>query len=294
MPATRRTQVSRCQIVPALPRRHPALYLAIICLISYGLLVGVPLARGVPDWLASYGGSLVFAVVSLCVVGFGVTWRLRPVQDILGAVVCLGLWISATQIKHVPDAMRLHLGAAASVVFLLACLFAGKVLSRIVRERAMTLPVCIVAALADIFTVFWGPTGTALEKAPKLVEKLSLAIPAAGSAAGPEGVKGLALVATMGLGDFIFLALFLSLAVRFGFPVARTFWSVVVAALVGIILAQAAPLDLPGMPLLPYMSIGFIVANRGNFWLSGQERRDLAIALGVLVVMFAVAALALR
>ena len=103
----------------------------------------------------------------------------------------------------------------------------------------MALPVAIVAGLADIFTVFWGPTGHALEKAPGLVQKLSLAIPAVGSAAGEAGAHGLAYVAAIGLGDFIFLSLFLALAVRFDFSVRRTFIAMVIGAAVGIIVARA-------------------------------------------------------
>jgi hypothetical protein len=158
----------------------------------------------------------------------------------------------------------------------------------------MALPVCLVAALADVFTVFWGPTHQALEKAPKLVTKLSLAIPQAGSAAGPVGAKGIAYVATIGLGDFIFLALFMSLAVRFGFRLVATFWAMLVMALVGIVLALANPFGLRGMPLLPYMSVGFIAVNWGEFRLTRQERRDLAIALVIVAAMFGIVTLALH
>ena len=158
----------------------------------------------------------------------------------------------------------------------------------------MALPVCIVAALADIFTVFWGPTGEALEKAPELVRKLSVAIPEVGSAAGPEGARGLAYAATMGLGDFIFLALFISLVARFGFPAARTVLAMLAGAVVGVIFALANPFALPGMPLLPYLSAGFILANLGEFRLTPQERRDLLLALLILGLMFALVALALR
>lgn len=276
------------------PRLEPAVWLVIAGVLVYGFLLAVPLVRGVPPTAGVYAGSLLFAALTAVLIAAGARWRLQPAEEALLAASFLVAWTLADRLAAVGPQALLYGGPAASVLFLLACLFIGKILSRIVRERAMTLPVCIVAALADVFTVFWGPTGEALEKAPELVKKLSVAIPAAGSAAGPEGVAGLAFVATMGLGDFIFLALFLSLATRFGFPFVRSLAAMLVAAFVGIILALANPFELPGMPLLPYLSVGFIAVNLREFHLSAQERRDLAIALGIVVLMFALVAFALR
>lgn len=277
-----------------LRRLDPPIYLVVAAVAVYGFLLVVPLVRGVPPTAGAYAGSLLFAALTVALITAGAVWRMAPLEETILAASFLVAWTLADQLAAVGPHARLYGGPAASVLFLLACLFVGKVLSRIVRERAMTLPVCIVAALADIFTVFWGPTGEALEKAPELVKKLSVAIPEAGSAAGPEGAAGLAHVATMGLGDFIFLALFLSLAARFGFPVLRSVAAMLAAACVGIILALADPLGLPGMPLLPYLSAGFVAVNLREFRLSEQERRDLAIALGILVLMFALVAIALR
>jgi hypothetical protein len=98
----------------------------------------------------------------------------------------------------------------------------------------------------------------------------------------------------MGLGDFIFLAFFLTIAVRFGFPLVRTMVAVILGACIGIILALANPFGLPGMPLLPWMSAAFLLVNARNFHLSPIEKRDTAIAIGLLAALFVVAALALR
>lgn len=277
-----------------LRRRDPPLCLLVAAIAVYGFLLAVPLVRGIPPGAGAFAGSLLFAALTVGLIAAGAAWRMAPLEETILAASFLVAWTLADQLAAAGPHARLYGGPAANVLFLLACLFVGKILSRIVRERAMTLPVCIVAALADIFTVFWGPTGEALEKAPELVKKLSVAIPEAGSAAGPQGAAGLTHAATMGLGDFIFLALFLSLAVRFAFPVLRSAAAMLAAACLGIILALANPFGLPGMPLLPYLSIGFIAVNLREFSLSEQERRDLAIALGILVLMFALVAIALR
>lgn len=275
----------------------PGTLVAGLCLVSlliYALLVTIPFTTGVPPQVAAMVGSLLMGGLSLALVGLGAMLPIRALEETLLAVLFLVAWLDATEATAMFPEARVYLSALVTVLFLLGCLFVGRLLSRVVRERAMALPVCIVAALADVFTVFWGPTGQALERAPEVVKKLSMAIPAAGSAAGPEGAKGLAFVATMGLGDFIFLALFLCLAVRFGFPLLRTFLAVLVGALVGVTLALTNPFSLPGMPLLPYMAAGFLAANARNFRLSPQERRDTVIALALLAVLFVLAAVALR
>jgi hypothetical protein len=48
------------------------------------------------------------------------------------------------------------------------------------------------------------------------------------------------------------------------------------------------------MPLLPWMSAAFLLVNARNFHLSPIEKRDTAIAIGLLAALFVVAALALR
>jgi len=272
------------------PRIAPTVNVAVLAVLVYAFLVAVPLVRGVRPDVGVIGGSLLFAALCLGLVGGGARLVVSPAMEGALALGFLVVWGLVAQSG--PDAAwaKLYLGPAANVAFLLSCLFIGKLLSRIVRERAMALPVAIVAGLADIFTVFWGPTGHALEKAPGLVQKLSLAIPAVGSAAGEAGAHGLAYVAAIGLGDFIFLSLFLALAVRFDFSVRRTFIAMVIGAAVGIVVALAPGLGLPGMPLLPYMGAGFIIVNARRFRLSRTEVRDLCIALAVVVGLLGVAA----
>ncbi len=275
-------------------RTDPLVHVAGTALLMYAFLVAVPLVSGLPAWAAVYGTSLAVTLFTVVLMGAGALWRTPPLEEGLLAVSLLTAWVLASKLPGISDHAWLYLGPAAEVLFVLGCLFTGKLLSRIVRERNMALPVVVVAALADVFTVFWGPTGQALAKAPELVKRLSMAIPRAGSAVGPEGAGGLSHVATMGIGDFIFLALFLALATRFEFPTRRTMVAILCTASAGIVLALSIPVQLAGMPLLPYMSLGFIAANFREFRLTAQERRDLLIALATVLVLFGVVALALR
>jgi hypothetical protein len=184
-------------------------------------------------------------------------------------------------------AAQLYAGAGASVAFIFLCVMGGRLLSRILRERNILLPVAVVAILADIFTVAVGPTGKALAKAPQLVQKFSVGLPQAGSAV--PGAHLPPTLAFMGLGDFIFLALFLTAAARFGFSLRRG--GRIIAALVCLALAAylLLPPILPGIPLLPFIAGGFLLAYGRRFDLSKAERQAL-IWGGLFLVALLVAA----
>lgn len=231
--------------------------------------------------------TILFTLLSLLIIVEMARYPLAPLRDALSSLVSLGLWylISGLAEKHAP--LRPLLGAMSSLSFLFACIFFGRLLALIVRERNILLPVAIMAGLADIFTVFFGPTGKTLEHAPKLVEKLSVGIPKAGSAAGAAGGAGLSHIATAGLGDFIFLTFFFAAIWRFGLRPKATFWTILVLLLVGMLGVLLLPW-FPAVPLLPFIVAGFLVANATAFRLSRQEKINT-----VVVVVFVVALLVL-
>jgi hypothetical protein len=222
--------------------------------------------------------TILFTLLSLLIIRDMAAFPLRPLQDTLSALFSLGLWyvISGLAEKHAD--WRPLLGAIASLAFLFACIFFGRLLSLIVRERNILLPVAIMAGLADVFTVFFGPTGKALEHAPKVVEKLSVGIPTAGSAAGAAGGAGLSHIATAGLGDFIFLAFFFASIWRFGLRPRATFWTILISLLVGMLGVLLLPW-FPAVPLLPFIVLGFLLANATAFKLSREEKITTAVVV---------------
>lgn len=283
------TPAAGSSVVPN--QRPPAWRAAVLVLLAYGLLVGVPYVRGIPPTAGSVVATLLFLVASVWVVAELAKYPLRPWRDAVGLAVCLGAWYAIGLAFRNLETLRTVVSAASGVSFLLACIFAGRLLALIVRERNILLPVALVAGLADIFTVFAGPTGKALEKAPKLVEKLSVAIPQMGSAAGPAGAQGLTHVATAGLGDFIFLAFFLAAVWRLGLRYRATVWGILVATAMGMLAVLLLP-RIPALPLLPFIVTGFLVANTGAFNLTRSERLQvIAVVLGVGIVLLAAALL---
>jgi len=272
--------------------KRTATRLVLLSVTAYLLLVGLPVLRGIPPRLGTTAGTVIFAALSVGLIVLGARLRLSSLQEVVGTVVVGGLWLALTRLAATSELNRLLISPAVSVVFLLLCLLAGRLLSHILREANILLPVCVVAAGADIFTVYWGPTAKFLEAAPEVVRSLSVAIPQMGSAAGPEGAAGLSFVATMGLGDFIFLAAFCAAGARLGFDLWRTGWTIVI-----IVVATLATFffvsEAAQIPLLPFIAGGFLLANWGQFHLTPAEKRHLLYAtliVGVIVVVIAIMA----
>lgn len=277
------------------PAPGPPLWRALSCVVlAFGLLAGLPYLPGLPPLAGIILPTVLFLLVTLIVIHELSAYPLRPLTDVLALAACLGAWwlCGRPDPKHLGHLLPL-LGATGSVLFLLACIFAGRLLALIVRERNLLLPVAVIAGLADIFTVFFGPTGQALEQAPKLVTKLSVAIPQVGSATGAAGGAGLAHIATAGLGDFIFMTLFLVGVARFRLREGATFWSIFIA----VALAMGAVLLVPAvsaLPLLPFIVLGFLLGNAGAFSLSAREKRDMAIVISFVCGLLVLAGWALR
>ena len=259
----------------------------IVGICYYGILAALPHLRGVPPLVGMIGGTLLFLLLSLSVIRNIARWPLKPLHEFFLFAYPLAGWYSLTLWgEQYPHAVA-FISPAESLVFLVACAFLGRLVARLVRDANMLLPIAIVLILVDFFTVFHGPTGEALDRAPELVSKLSVGLPAVGSAAGPEGAKGFAFVATAGLGDFIFLGFFFVAVWRFGLRFERTFWWIAALTALGMIGYLALPL-LPGIPLLPFIAGGFLVANAGAFSLSRQEKQYLLIAMLFIAVLLAV------
>jgi hypothetical protein len=259
---------------------------ALLLFACYILLVVTPLIPGLPPVAGSLLATLLFAALAMAVMLAMARVTTRAWHEAAGLAVFLGLWYVLGDFAEKLQHARVYLSPAVNLAFMMACVAAGKLLSRIIRDRNILLPVCIVAALADLYTVFAGPTGQALQEAPKLVQKLSVAIPQPGSATGPTGHMGLAFAGTMGLGDFIFIAMFFAAAMRFGFRLRRSYWGILLptaTALTGFLLAP----KLPGIPLLPFIATGFLVANWGEFRLTAEEKSNLRMAGLIVAVLVA-------
>jgi len=267
--------------------RSPVGKLSLLAICMYVVLVStplipIPLSYGLRLLLAaSLLATLVLAGLSVGLIVQGARLQVSAVQELGLLVVSAGLWFGLARLATLSHLHRLLVTPLATVMFLLVCLWLGRVISRLFRDRSILLPVCAAAAVVDIFTVYAGPTGIMLEKHPEFVESLAMAIPQIGSAVGGEGLAGLSVANFIGLGDFIFLAAFLAAGARFGFDLARTAGVVLLLVAVGMTVHIVSPIAI-GIPLLPFIATGFVVANWREFRLSAEERK--AVAAGVLLI----------
>lgn len=232
----------------------------------------------------------VFVYFPLAIIYHGVRIPLQPAAEFLSGAIALGIWLGIAGVEARTDSALA--GPGRCVALLAACLFFGMLASRIVRDRNLLLPACVIAALADLLSVGWGFTSHALRQTPALVTKLSVAVPAlapqAAAAPGPYPI-----LATMGVGDLFFIALFFAAAARFGLPLRRTFCFVfpLVALAMGLTIAGILPWQ--GVPGLPFIAAGFLAANVRSFQFSREELRALGI-VGIALMLLAVGLVAWR
>ena len=269
--------------------RSPVGKLVLLATCIYVLFVATPLVPIPPVYAAagSLLATLLLAALSVMLLINGARLHLSTAHEVGLVASSVGLWLGLTRLAGLTHLLQLLITPVATVVFLLACLWLGRVISRLFRTSSILLPACGAVALADIFTVYAGPTGMMLRNYPEFVQSVSVAIPEIGSAVGAEGLAGLAVSNFIGLGDFIFLAALLGAAARFRFDLVRTAWLVLAAAAAGMAIQWLVP-TLIGVPLLPFVAGGFTVANWGQFRLTSQEKNAMGLAaliIGLLAVV---------
>jgi len=153
------------------------------------------------------------------------------------------------------------LGIAANFVKLAAVTGAGWFFLRFFETVSWVVLVAVLIVPVDALSVARGPTKHILEREPHVFDRLSLAFP----------VPGEPTSAQLGLPDALFFALFLGAAQRFGLRVGAT-WLACTASF-GATLAITAFTDVSGLPALPLLSAGFVLANADLLWRRLSRRR---------------------
>jgi len=241
---------------------------AIVLLLS--LLMVLSLCR-IRLGAAAEAGWMVGAVVAFC---FS-----RPV-----VFAIVGRWLGAqaagerlaTSLSIIPG--QEILGNLALIVW---AVLLGRLVSRIIKEGKLLLPVAVVASVADIFTVFWGVVKEVSEKAPEVVNAFSAQAPVE-----PPPEMAAPILTAVGIGDFLFLALFLSVALRYSMNASRAIWATFALMLVAPLAFMIWP-EATGLPGLPFISLAVLGVNWRYLRFTPDEKRSLSIA-GVLVAVAAV------
>jgi hypothetical protein len=235
--------------------RAPALLrLAAGALACAGLGAYYAFARDLPDipfwWEVAAISALVIPAVFLLVL---LALPLRQSRYLLPAVVVLAGLAVLLEAKE--------LGIAANFVKLAAVTGAGWFFLRFFEEVSWVVLVAVLIVPVDAFSVARGPTKKILEETPQVFDRLSVAFPVPGEHASAQ----------LGLPDVLFFALFVGAADRFGLRPKLT-WLACTASF-GLTLPLTAWLDVSGLPALPLLSAGFVLANADLLWRALRRRR---------------------
>lgn len=267
----------------------------IILLIVIRAIVRVPLSVRAER-------NLLFLFLGLFLVGNPMTWKI------------VGLLLHGQSFAQIIISMtRPAMDPVSTVIvpflLILTGIFGGRLLSRVIREWNMLLPVGLIAGMIDFWGVYWGPVSFASSNASEAMSGMATATTAAAMV--PEDVKAqvphslsflinLQPPQNIGIGDFVFVAFFLACAVRFWTSERRSAWGIFTGLLLASILFAMEGVKIGGLdirfdylPGLVFICAGMLFANAGRWRLAKQEwamTGALVLVLGAFIGFTAVQA----
>lgn len=155
----------------------------------------------------------------------------------------------------------------------------GYLVSFIVREVNLLLPVALFAGVMDAWNVFIGPLGRLIQSRPDIIEKVSVQMPSPVAAVSDT---------LIGMGDFLFLALYFAVLYRYSMNVKGAFWLVYVLLALSMIYTMFIG---GAVPALVPMGIGILIANIKRLRLTRQESLSIIFTgTALIIILIAVTA----
>ncbi len=278
------------QFVPVVPPRPdwltPLLVTTLAYLFLYHLISATPLLRFPPAWAHSKTLGWVGYVISVgpltllqvLIVRYLSAWRGSAAAWLGGVAAAAALWgfylfLYGRSVREM--LIALPLGPWMNLALIAATVLLGMLVSRVIRDPQMLLPVLIVGGLVDYWGVYYGTTQHFMKAAPQLVETVSAKVPAL-------SFGGIPVTNTIGPGDFVFLGLFFACLYRFEMNVAGTFRAFVILLFVALGVATVFPIPVPA--LVP-MGIAVLAVNARRLKLSRAETFALVYLVAALVIL---------
>ena len=170
------------------------------------------------------------------------SWRWTPAAAAVFGLVAVVTWKA-----------DLHL--ASNFAKLAAYTFAGWAFLRLFEQLSWVVAISAIIPFVDAFSVFLpkGPTHQIVNNHPQVYSAVAVAFIA------PGGVA-----AGLGPPDILFFALFLAATVRWRLRPGWTWLAMTGMYSLTLVLANAA--DVNGLPALPFVSAGFLLANGDLIW----------------------------
>jgi hypothetical protein len=140
------------------------------------------------------------------------------------------------------------------LIWFAAC--TGVWLSRLVREMKMLLPIAVVLACVDLFSVFGGGVvqQAVQGKSPvaqAAMQQLTAPLPTVHARAGAAPLQ-----LSVGFADYLFIALFFACFARFGIPSRRTFVVLCTVLIAYMTVVYIRSIDLPALVPIAVVVIG--------------------------------------
>ena len=206
-------------------------------------------------WDAGLWPDLLFLTFVLFPATLALIWLALPLAGGRGLLVA-GIGLAVLSVL-----LRL---AELDVLFNLAKFFALVALGfwflSYFETVAWAVLVAAIIPWVDAISVWRGPTDYVVQEQPQIFDNVSIAF----------RIPGEDQTANLGPPDILFFALFLAAAARFGL---RPFWTgLAMTALIGCTLILAVTTDVGGLPALPAVAFGFLLANADLLWHALRRR----------------------
>ncbi len=192
----------------------------------------------------------------------------------IAADIGLNIIIRDVEAAHC-GSVRLHYYALINLALLGIAWSGGILLSGVIKKASYLIPLVVSAGIADIWSVGWGVTSEIVQSKTAM-NYLLFSFPVAGKEILP----------LIGVTDFVFATLFLTLAYRFDMPIRTTRILLVSAFILSVTVAVWCGI---GVPVLPVMGVLFIIGNYKHVKITDPKERKDAV-LGIIIIATALAA----
>jgi hypothetical protein len=200
--------------------------------------------------------------------------RMSGGKSALIIVVSLAVWFAVVVFSH-PHHQWSRLANVAIIIFsplmiglpiTIALTYFGALVSRIVREPNVLLPVAFIAMPIDYIGAMTsiGFTNSVVKHHPNIVQHVSVVVPTVG------GVSGLHLTSMIGPGDVLFMAFFFEVVQRLNMNVRGTFWAQYGLLTAAMLFVMFNPWHINVAALVP-MGLAILIANFRYFRLQRSE-----------------------
>jgi len=206
-------------------------------------------------WDASTWWDIAFISFALIPACFGLVWLVLPLREARGllavgvALAVLAWAFHVAEWNTAENFCKLFAVAAVGFTFL-----------KYFETLNWVVLVALIIPWVDAYSVWRGPTKVIVTKHAHVFTNFSFAFP----------IPGEKEAANLGLPDLLFFSLFLAAAARYRLRPGLT-WLLMTLSF-GATLALAVWRDIGGLPALPLLSLGFLLANGDLIW--RQARRD--------------------